>query len=167
MIEREWTSQSPEPGATLEADGIVVRCGQQDGATLISGDFAAALSEFAPDAPVLGLLEPQPEPPFALRAARDRILLCTEKSLEIDGWKNSYAASAADDLYLVITVTGNRASEVQASCMTAAKGSPSATTFFAGFGAFVSGLPDGFVLRVQRPDAAAVWAHLDLTLQSL
>ena len=40
-------------------------------------------------------------------------------------------------------------------------------TLFAGYGALVAEVPDGFSLRVQTPDAAAVWAHLQKVVEVL
>lgn len=160
MVERDWTTRTPEPGATLEAEGITIRCHRQDAATLVSGDLAAAIKELAPSAQMLGLLELLPGAPFALRIARDRALLCTRDPLASEGWYNGFAASAADDLYLEFVVTGQRAPEVVASSMSEQPGSRSAATLFAGYGALVARLPHGVSVRIQAPEAAAAWAHL-------
>ncbi|MEC3861578.1 hypothetical protein VK792_09805 [Mesobacterium sp. TK19101] len=160
MVERDWASRMPDPGATLTGEGLLITCHRQAGATLVSGDLDAALAALAPGASMLGLLDPVPTVPFVLRIARDRALVCSDRPLGISGWHDSFAASSADDLYLEITVTGPRASEVVAACLSAPAGSPSTATLFAGIGALVAGLPDGVSLRVQTPDAAALWAHL-------
>ena len=160
MVERDWTTRAPDPGAALTADGITIICHGQDGATMVSGDLRAAIAALAPGAPMLGLGELLPPQPFALRIARDRALICTDSPLMVSGWQGTFAASYADDLYLEIRITGPRAPEVVAACLTAPEGSPSTATYFAGIGALVAGLPDGVSLRVQTPDAATLWAHL-------
>lgn len=160
MAERDWITRAPLPGATRAADGITISCHLQDGATMVSGDLRAAIAALAPGAPLLGLLDPAPTGAYALRIARDRALICTDSPLMVSGWQGTFAASYADDLYLEIRITGPRAPEVVAACLTAPEGSPSTATYFAGIGALVAGLPDGVSLRVQTPDAAALWAHL-------
>jgi hypothetical protein len=167
MTERDWTTRTPDPGETVEAEGIVLRVEEPAGATLISGDLEAAVAALAPGAPMLGLLDDLPDGPFALRIARDRALLCTRAPLGVEGWHGSHAASAADDLFLIISVTGPRAPELRAACMSAEAGSPSAATLFAGQGALVSRAGDGIVVRVQRPEAAAVWATLTALVRTV
>jgi hypothetical protein len=110
---------------------------------------------------MLGLLEPLPPPPFALRIARDRALLCTAKPLNAQGWRTGFAASEADDLFLEITIAGMRAAELKDACMSPVSDSPSAATHFAGFGTLVASVSDGLSVRVQPSDAAALWAHLE------
>lgn len=160
MGERDWVTRAPEPGETLAADGIAIRCRGRSGATLVSGDLDAAIADLAPSAPMLGLMDEAPTPPFALRIARDRALLCTQDPLSRMGWNGGFAASAADDLFSEIAIAGRRAPDIVAACMSGHSGSPSAATLFAGYGALVAGLADGVSVRIQAPDAAAVWAHL-------
>ncbi len=167
MPDRDWTTHTPEPGETITADGLDIVCRPPAGATLISGDLGAAIAALVPDAPVLGLLAPLPHGPFALRIARDSALLCTAEPLGIGGWQNSYAASAADDLFLELAITGSLAEAIRSACLSAPAGSPSASTVFAGKGALVAALSEGLSVRIQRPEAAAVWAHLEALSQAL
>lgn len=168
MVERDWTTRTPDPGATLTAEGITITCLAPRGATMVSGDLGAAVAALAPGAPMLGLLDPVPNGAYALRVARDRALICTEAPLGISGWQGSFAASRADDLYAVVTVTGPRTGDIAAACLSAPAGSPSTATLFAGIGALVAGLSEGgLCLRVQHPDAAALWAHLAKLIEVL
>jgi len=167
MPERAWTTRTPEPGDRISAQGLEIICAAAAGAALISGDLEAAIAALAPGAPLLGLLERRPDGPFGLCIARDRALLCTADPLRAEGWQDGYAVSASDDLFLELTITGDRAEEIRSACMSAPPGSPSASTLFAAHGALVSALADGFSVRVQRPEAAAVWAHLHALSQSL
>lgn len=160
MVERDWTTRAPAPGATLTADGITITCHRQDGATMVSGDLGAAIAALVPGAPLLGLFDSVPAGAYALRIARDRALICADGPQTASGWQGTFAASYADDLYLEIRITGPRATEVVAACLTAPAGSPSTATNFGGIGALVAGLPDGVSLRVQTPDTAVLWAHL-------
>ena len=167
MTEREWITRTPVPGETIEAEGLTIRCEPPSGATLISGDLEAAIDALAPGAPMLGLLAPLTPLPHALRIARDRALICTAGPLAVEGWHARFAASAADDLFLVFTVTGHRAADIESACMSAEAGSPSAATLFAGHLALVARVSDGISVRVQHPEAAAVWARLEALSRAL
>lgn len=161
MSERDWTTRTPQPGDWLNLDGLRIAVCRRAGATLVSGDLDAAIAALSPGAPLLGLLSELPEGPCALRIARDRALLCTAVPLEAEGWHGSYAASAADDAFAHVLITGPRWRDVQAACLAAPDPSPSAATRFAGFGALVATLPGGGLsVRVEAPHAAALWAQL-------
>ena len=109
---------------------------------------------------MLGLLDDTPPGPHALRIARDRALLITEAPLRWEGWQDGYAASAADDLHLRITVTGSRAAEIGSMFMSAERGSASTSTLFAGCMALIVSVKDGLCVRIARPEAASVWAQV-------
>lgn len=161
MDERVWRTRTPEPGDRIERHRVAVELRPPGGATLISGDLDAALADLAPGAPVLGLLGDQSLPPYAIRIARDRALLCTALPLDADGWHGRFAASAADDLYLEFHITGPGTGDMRDACMSAPEGSPSAATLFGGTRTLVTGLSDGIAVRVERTEAAALWALLD------
>ncbi len=167
MDERDWTTRTPDPGATLMGEGVTIRCAAESGASLVSGDLDAAIASLAPGAPMLGLLDEVPEKPFALRIARDRALLCTDAPLGQEGWRDGFAVSGADDLFLVIEITGARRDEIRSACLGGGVGSPSAATLFAGQGALVATCPGGLCVRVEAPQAAALWTHLDRLIAAL
>lgn len=167
MADRIWKETRPVPGQTIEAFGLNIRVGIEAGASLISGDLAKALQTLAPDAPMLGLLDVIPVGPHAIRIGRDRALLRTEFPLAMNGWRDGFAISAADDLYVPIEVIGARADLVLSACLAVSRKSPSASTLFAGREALVSGQPDGFVVRATQPEIPALWSHLAALTQVL
>lgn len=164
MDDRHWGIATPKPGSVRASRGLLVSCTADAGATLISGDLSAAIDALAPGAPMLGLLDDKPPGPHALRIARDRALLITEAPLRWEGWQDGYAASAADDLHLRITITGRRAAEIRSMFMSVESGSASCSTLFAGCVALVVSVEDGLCVRITQPKAAAVWAHLNRIL---
>lgn len=160
MAEARWTTRTPIPGQSLTREGLRVDCRTEPHAALVSGDLAAATRQLALGAPKLGLLEPVQERTFFLRIARDRALFCSESPIELEGWQDGYAISAADDLYLELVIQGPRTADLQAALIDADPGSPSAATLVLGIPVLACTLPEGLSLRVPHPDAAALWAHL-------
>jgi len=165
MDERIWTNASPEPGDVADFPGLSVTCSAHGGALMISGDLAASLAALAPEAAFVGCGGAAPDGPHAIRIARDRAVLITADPLDIlPGWHDGYALSLADDLYATIKLTGARREEIAAACCaTPLDGSsPSATTLVAGLAAHVTRERGALVIRVQRPDAAALWTSLSV-----
>ena len=169
MDERDWTNASPEPGQVADYTDLRLACAAPGGALMISGDLEAAFAALAPGAPVLGCGEQAPDGPHAIRIARDRMLLISDAPLDVSpGWHDGYAISLADDLYTTITLKGSRRDDIAAACTaTPLDGSsPSATTLFGGVGAHVTRQGDVLIIRVQRPDAAALWSLLTKLAQA-
>jgi len=163
MDERTWTNATPEPGQVADYPGLTVTCAAPGGALMISGDLEAALAALSPGAPLVGCGGVAPDGPHAIRIARDRALLVAPEPFEVSAdWHDGYALSLADDLYLAVTLDGPRREEIASACTaTPLDGSsPSATTLFCGFGAHVTREGQALVVRVQRPDAAALWSVL-------
>lgn len=163
MDERIWTNPSPEPGQVAEFPGLSVTCDAPGGALMVSGDLMAAIAALSPGAPFVGCGGTAPERPYAIRVARDRAILVTPEPLDaVPGWHGSHAVSPADDLYAVISLSGPRLDEIAAACTSTPLdgSSPSAATLFAGLGAHVTRRGAALVVRVQRPDAAALWSVL-------
>lgn len=163
MDERIWTNPRPEPGQVAEFPGLTVTCLAPGGALMVSGDLGAALAALAPGAPFVGCGGDAPEGPHAIRVARDRAILVTPQPLGVaPGWHGGHAVSPADDLYAVVSLSGPRMEDIAAACTaTPLDGSsPSATTLFAGLGAHVTRQGAALVVRVQQPDAAALWSML-------
>lgn len=167
MAERDWSNATPQPGDTVEADALRARVAEPLGAVLLSGDLAAGIAALAPDAPMLGLGGQVPgDAAFALRIARDRVLLCTPEPLDIaPGWQDGYAASPADDAWLPIMIEGAGAEMIIAAGtgVDADAGSPSCAVGFAGVQVLLLRWGDGFGLFVPRPETAAVWTWLEVT----
>lgn len=156
-----WTTPTPLPGRTIEGEGLLITCLPPTGATLISGDLDAAIAALAPGAPLLGLLAPRPVAPFALRIARDRALLITPDVLDVaPGWRERYALSPADDLYLCLAIEGARSAQLLSACLSASGGSPSAAVPFGGHACLVLARETGADVWVPRPEAAALWLRL-------
>jgi hypothetical protein len=134
------------------------------GATLISGDLDAALSALAPGAPMLGLAEEAGDGPHALRIARSRALLVTPEPLDAEpGWRaEGFAASAADDAWVVIEIAGQAAAHVvaQGTAVDVAAGSPSAALWFAQRPCLLSRRDAGFRLHAEAPFREYLWEWL-------
>lgn len=164
MRERDWTNQPPAPGDTIEAGDLTIRCLDDGGAAVISGDLDAALAALAPGAPMIGLLDLLPETgAFALRIARDRMLLCTPAPLDAaPGWHDGFALSRADDLYRMVEVMGDADGMFLASCMSAEAGSPSAMTLFADKPCLVARAGNAVRVWAPRPEMAELWTRLRL-----
>ena len=163
MDERTWTNRTPSPGDRIEGAGIAVGCAAPGGALMISGDLSAALATLVPGAQLIGLGASVPEGPFALCIARDRALIVTEAPLApTPGWHGSYAATPADDLYLCLTLEGTEAGTVVAAGTGTPldASSPSAMALFAGMPCLVARGNGGFLIWVQRPEAAYLWSFI-------
>lgn len=164
MDEREWTNATPEPGDRIEAEGVTVTCEAPGGAALVSGDLQAALAELVPGAPLLGLGAEEPDPPAALRLARDRALIVSDMPLDRQsGWNGRYALTPADDLHVLLRLAGPRAGEICSSGIAAPLdgSSPCATVLFAGRPVVATRHKGAIRIRVDRPDAAWLWSLLE------
>lgn len=166
---RDWHTLSPISGDDFRFPGGQVICPGQGGATLISGDLGAALDRLAPGAPILGLLAAEPDQgPFALRIGRDRALLITAMPLNAPlGWSAGHGISSADDLYTLLTLTGPGADMLRAACMEAPEGSASAMCLFGGSACLVTRRAGGFCVRVETPQAAALYERLRVLAHAL
>lgn len=163
-----WTTPSPAPGSILQGKGVSVACLPATGAALISGDLDAAIGALAPGAPLLGLLASRPQIPFALRIARDRALLITPEPLDMaPGWQDGFAVSPADDLYLVLSITGDGARDLQDACLSAPAGSPSAAGVFGGHACLVLDNGQGPDVWVPASESAALWLRLSRLVAAL
>jgi sarcosine oxidase, subunit gamma len=163
MHERDWSNRTPHPGDRIEGRGTTITCEAPGGAALISGGLEAAIAALAPGAPFLGRGATVPDAPFALRIARDRALLVTDAPADVaSGWHASYAATPADDLYLRLAIEGKEAATIMAAGTGASleESSPSAMVLFAGTKCLVARASRGFLIWVERPDAAYLWSFL-------
>ena len=165
MDERDWISRTPAPGERLAGPQARAELLAPAGALLISGDLDAALAAVAPGAPMLGLGGAVPgDGTFALRIGRDRALLCTPAPLDAEpGWREAgFAATPADDAWLVLRLHGAGALGVLGACTGADPrgGSPSAAIGCAGTVCLLAADGAGWRLWVPRAEAAAVWLRL-------
>ncbi len=164
MRERDWTNAAPAAGDAIEAGSLVIRCLDAGAAAVVSGDLDAALAALAPGAPTIGLLGELPVTgAFALRMARDRMLLCTPLPLgAAPGWHDGFALSRADDLYRVVEIAGDADGMLLAACMSAGAGSASAMTLFGAKPCLVARAGGNVRVWAPRPDMAELWARLGL-----
>jgi len=164
MRERDWTNPPPAAGDAIEAGDLVISCLEAGGAAVVSGDLDAALTALAPGAPLIGLLGELPlTGAFALRIARDRMLLCTPRPLgAAPGWHDGFALSRADDLYRVFEIAGDADGILLAACMSAGAGSASAMTLFTDKPCLVARAGGSVRVWAPRPDMAEIWVRLGL-----
>ncbi len=134
------------------------------GQTLISGDLEAAVGALAPGAPMLGLYALAPERPHALRTGRSSALLITPSPLAVvDGWREGWCATAVDDGWAAIEVSGAAAPQALAEGTSAdlAAGSPSAAVVFFGLRCLLARTAAGFRLHVETPWLETLLTWLD------
>ena len=134
------------------------------GQTLISGDLEAAVAALAPGAPMLGLYALKPEGAHALRIGRASALLVTPAPLPVaDGWRDGWCATAVDDGWAAIDVSGAEAPQALAQGTSAdlAVGSPSAAVVFFGLRGLLARTAEGFRIHVETPWLETLLTWLD------
>ncbi|MGO4833043.1 hypothetical protein AB4144_12235, partial [Rhizobiaceae sp. 2RAB30] len=127
---------APDFGAVaIRRDGLAVQAVSGLGQVMVSGDLAAARI-LAPEALTVGLWGVAEAPTFFLRMARDRALLVSPQPLALrPGWRaEGFAASPADDAFIVLEIAGDDLAIVVAEAIGAdlTSGSPSAAIRFCG-----------------------------------
>lgn len=164
MDEMEWGGRTPSAGEALEIGSVRAVIEPEMNALMISGDLAAALAEFSPEARMVGLGEDCGTGDHALRIARDRVLLITRGALDVEpGWHPAgYAVSRAGDLFAAVTLSGPDAVSIIAEGVTVdlASGSPSAAILFAGQFALLARRGEDFCLWIERPMLPWLWTWL-------
>ncbi|MEM8848628.1 MAG: hypothetical protein AAGE03_01200 [Pseudomonadota bacterium] len=154
MDERDWTDRALTAGETLVLGDCTIGLDPPRAATLVSGNVAAALDMLTSDVPILGLAEQSAGPAFALRIARDQVLLITNKPLSAgEGWYGpGFALSRADDRFQAFQINGPGARDILAQGTSAPinVGSPSAAILFGGVFALLSGTKTGYLLWIER-----------------
>ncbi len=131
---------------------------------MISGDLEAAVGALAPGAPMLGLYALAPERPHALRTGRSSALLITPSPLAVvDGWREGWCATAVDDGWAAIEVSGAAEPQALAEGTSAdlAAGSPSAAVVFFGLRCLLARTAAGFRLHVETPWLETLLTWLD------
>ncbi len=159
MREMDWPAMDEEGDADLIARAdLRGRREGMGGGVLVSGNLEAALAALAPDAPMLGLGgECGGAPAYGVRIARDRALLVGEAPFEVrSGWHEAgFAATPADDLWTVFTLSGAASARVIAEGTGAdpGGGSPSAAVLFAGEVCLLLRRADSHVIAIETPRA--------------
>ncbi|MEM7723623.1 MAG: hypothetical protein AAF376_14810 [Pseudomonadota bacterium] len=170
MDERVWTDRPLGIGERIEGADLVVTRDEPGHLTLISGDVEAAVADLAPGAPILGLGQIADHRPTAIRIARDRGLLVTDRPVaRFATYDNGIAASPADGLYACLTVTGPRASALlaEATAVDVAAGSPSAAITAMGCSVLLTGVPNGgWRIRVASPMLTYVTSWINAALSA-
>ncbi len=160
MSDMDWPDVLPEPGSMIVSAGFSALSLDGSGAVLLSGDTEAAMAQLAPGAPMLGLLDEQPEfASFALRIAPDRALLCSDLPLDIapGTLAAGFSVRAAGDHYSVFRLEGARARLILAALVGETQASSFAVAHIGDSACLVSSTPAGFEIRVPRADAPAIW----------
>ncbi len=152
--------------AVIRRDGLAMQSVSGLGQILVSGDLGAAAKVLAPDAPMVGLWGIVETSTVFLRMARDRALLVSPQPLAIrPGWRaEGFAASPADDAFIVLEIAGDDLAIVVAEATGAdlTSGSPSAAIRFCGVDALLCrSAPDTARLHVERAFAPYVWRWLE------
>lgn len=159
-VEFDWPSHSPDAGTTLTLPGAELRIEDAPGAALISGDLDAGIAALTPGAPLLGLGGVAGSGPYAIRMARDRVLLIlTAPCTAAPGWHGSYALSPACDGWRCLRLSGPEAetllSEGTGADLTG--GSPGAAVLFAGLTCAIVRQGDDWLIWVERGHDATLW----------
>jgi hypothetical protein len=163
MREMRWPA-ARSAGLLVDRPRLHARAASGLGQTLISGDLAAAVATLAAGAPTLGLYALKPEGAHALRIGRASALLVTPSPLiVVDGWRDGWCATAVDDGWAAIDVSGADAPQALAQGTSAdlAVGSPSAAVVFFGLRCLLARTAAGFRLHVQAPWLEALLTWLD------
>jgi hypothetical protein len=164
MRETAWPPARRAEGLLIDRPRLKASALSGRGHTLISGDLDAAITVLAPGAPMLGLYALAPETAHALRIARAGALLVTRAPIDPpEGWRGGWCATALDDGWTAIDVSGPDAALALAQGTSAdlKTGSASVSVLFAGFRCLLSRTPDGFRLYVERPWLEALLTWLD------
>ncbi|MCO6051002.1 hypothetical protein NGM99_14560 [Mesorhizobium sp. RP14(2022)] len=134
------------------------------GQTLVSGDLVKAREALAPGASEVGLWDETGALPVQVRIGRDRALFVTENPLGTEsGWRDGFAVSSADDLWLVIDLEGEGVREVlrEGTAADLDGGSASASVLFAGVPALLYRFEGRTRLHVEAPLGAYLWRWLE------
>ena len=154
MREMRWPPAREGAGLLVDRPRLHARAASGLGQTLISGDLEAAVAALAPGAPALGLYALKPEGAHALRIGRASALLVTPTPLIVaDGWRDGWCATAVDDGWAAIDVSGADAPQALAQGTSAdlATGSPSAAVVFFGLRGLLARTAEGFRIHVETP----------------
>lgn len=160
-----WTPAPDRAGAELRGDGWSARRVPGLGQTLVSGDLRAATAALAPGAPEVGLWGIAAAMPCRVRIARDRALLVTPAPPDVAaGWRDGFVASACDDAYAIIDISGPALPEIVAEATSAdlEGGSRSVAVLFAGVTVLLYRVAaDTARIHVEAPLAAYLRAWLE------
>ena len=176
MRETRWPPARGRAGILIDRPRLQARTLDGLGQSLISGDLEAAVGALAPGAPILGLHELAPGGAHALRIGRASALLVTPAPLKgrseerpsfeglvSDGWRDGWCATAADDGWTAVEVSGDDAqlALAQATFADLAAASPSAAVMFFGLRGLLARTREGFRIHVEAPWLETILSWLD------
>lgn len=156
----DWTS------AAIERDGWSARPVLGLSRVMVSGNLDAALAEVAPGTASVGLWQIAQGPVQAVRIARDRLLLVSERKLAAKpGWSDAgFAASIVDDAWATLEISGEDLRELVAE-MTLTdldQDSPSAATLACGLMVLMHRTRgDTARIHLEAPLATTLWHWLE------
>jgi hypothetical protein len=164
MRETQWPAARGRERLLVDERRLQARALSGLGQTLISGDLEAAIAALAPGASMLGLYALADEGAHTLRIGRASALLVTPAPLAVaEGWREGWCATAVDDGWAAVEVTGAGAPDALAQGTSAdlAGGSPSTAVMFAGLRALLVRTSAGFRLHVESPWLETLLTWLD------
>ena len=164
MREVEWPPA--RGGARLLIDGPRLTAGRLGGLeqTLISDEIDAAVAALALGAPMLGLYALAPAGAPGLCIGRMSALLVTPSPLSVaGGWRDGWCATAVDDGWAAVEVSGVDAAHalMQVTSADLASGSPSAAVLVFDLRGVIARTPSGFRAHVEASWLETLVAWLD------
>lgn len=160
------TKWSPVPDWTtvrIERQGLSVKPIAGLSQILISGRLDAALSLLHTPARITGAADPAAGDPYAIRLARDRLLLISSEPPDLTpSWHDAgFAVSTMDDAYVIVQIDGYLLPEIlsRGSSLDFSHGGNSVATRFAGVPVLLYRYQNSTCLRihVERGLAAYLW----------
>lgn len=131
----------------------------------IVGDLSAAIAAISPGTRIVGLGEDAEGDPYGLRVARDRAILVASTDLPVaHGWDaRGFACSPSADAVVIFELAGMGLASLlrEATTLEADRGSPSASSLFAGLPALIYRRGDKVRIHVDAGHAATAWRWLD------
>jgi hypothetical protein len=164
MREMRWPAARGGAGLLVGGPRLHARAASGLGQTLMSGDLEGAVVALAPGAPILGLYALKPEGAHVLRIGRASALLVTPAPLLVaDGWRDGWCATAVDDGWAAIDVSGADVPQALAEGTSAdlAVGSPSAAVVFFGLRSLLARTAEGFRIHVEASWLETLMTWLD------
>lgn len=164
-LQKKWSPAPRWESAAIMREGWSARVVRGLGQALVSGDLTKAREALAPGAGQVGLWGEAEALPVQVRIARDRALMVTESPLGVEsGWRDGFAVSAADDLWLVIELEGAGLRDLlrEGTAADLDGGSASASLLFAGVPVLLYRLAGKARLHVEAPLGAYLWRWLEM-----
>jgi sarcosine oxidase gamma subunit len=163
----KWSPVPDWSTARIEQQGVSVKPLIGLNQTLISGRLDTALAGLTTPIRVSGAADPVDGDPYAVRLARDRMLLISSAAADLTpGWHDGgYAVSRMDDAYQVIQIEGFLLPEIlsRGTSLDFSRGGSSVATRFAGVAVLLYRYQNSTRLRihVEHGLAAYLWRWIE------